>query len=119
MASSSDDLWKCPITLETFRDPVVAEDGQTYERSAITKWIIEGGTSPFTRQPLNVNALRPNYAIRNLVNEFKKNPQRNSDRFESNTRMPNLPPRTIPSAPVRRSQSEIYNREHELHDSFR
>jgi hypothetical protein len=29
----------CPITLKAFQDPVFAEDGHTYERSAITEWI--------------------------------------------------------------------------------
>jgi hypothetical protein len=28
----------CPITLQLLEDPVVATDGVTYERSAITKW---------------------------------------------------------------------------------
>jgi hypothetical protein len=29
----------CPITFKTFQDPVFAEDGHTYERSAISEWI--------------------------------------------------------------------------------
>lgn len=47
----------CPITLELFRDPVTAADGHVYEREVITRWILEKGTSPFTRQPLQVNDL--------------------------------------------------------------
>ena len=42
----------CPITHEPFRDPVTAKDGRVYEREAITQWVSEHGTSPFTRQPL-------------------------------------------------------------------
>ena len=34
-----DDSLLCPITLEIFRDPVVAKDGHTYERQAIVEWI--------------------------------------------------------------------------------
>ena len=30
--SKDDDCLICPITLELFRDPVLAEDGHTYER---------------------------------------------------------------------------------------
>jgi U-box domain len=44
----------CPITHEPFRDPVTAKDGRVYERAAITQWVSEHGTSPFTRQPLQV-----------------------------------------------------------------
>jgi len=31
-------------------DPVVAEDGHTYERSAITHWLVSHDTSPLTRE---------------------------------------------------------------------
>ena len=49
----------CPITLELFRDPVIAGDGHAYERAAITRWILENGNSPLTRQSLRINDLRP------------------------------------------------------------
>jgi hypothetical protein len=29
----------CPITLKIMTDPVIAADGHTYERSAISEWI--------------------------------------------------------------------------------
>jgi hypothetical protein len=29
----------CPITFKLMTDPVVAEDGQTYQRQAIEQWI--------------------------------------------------------------------------------
>jgi len=29
----------CPISCELMRDPVIAADGHTYERAAITRWI--------------------------------------------------------------------------------
>jgi hypothetical protein len=54
----------CPITLQTFRDPVKAPDGHTYERQAIVQWITEHGTSPFSRQPLNVKDLVPDDHVR-------------------------------------------------------
>jgi hypothetical protein len=57
----------CPITLRTFRDPVIAKDGHTYEREAIVRWITENGTSPLTRQPLNVNDLLPDYHVRDTA----------------------------------------------------
>ena len=50
-----DDLC-CPISRETFRDPVVASDGHTYSREAIENWIEKLSsqnvplTSPFMRQ---------------------------------------------------------------------
>ncbi|CAF1642425.1 unnamed protein product, partial [Didymodactylos carnosus] len=61
----------CPITFDLFRDPVVAEDGHTYEREAIISWIRKHGTSPLTREPLTIEALRPNRTLKKLVDEFE------------------------------------------------
>jgi hypothetical protein len=62
----NDDLI-CPITLQVFCDPVVATDGRTYERAAIVRWITEHGTSPFTRQSLNINELQTDDYLKNLA----------------------------------------------------
>ena len=59
----------CPITYETFHDPVTATDGHVYEREAITKWILLKGTSPLTRQPLRVEELQPNADVRCPANQ--------------------------------------------------
>ncbi|CAF2070760.1 unnamed protein product [Rotaria magnacalcarata] len=64
--AENDDLI-CPITLELYRDPVIAADGHIYEREAITKWILENGTSPFSRQPLSVENLQPDNYLRRLA----------------------------------------------------
>ena len=39
----------CPITHELPFDPVMAEDGQIYERGAIVEWLSRNATSPITR----------------------------------------------------------------------
>ena len=36
------------------QDPVLAQDGSTYERSAITDYITDHGVSPITGQPMAV-----------------------------------------------------------------
>ena len=60
-------LFQCSITGETFRDPVVAEDGYTYEREAIVQWLSKGGTSPMTRMPMSVDRLIPNLLVKELL----------------------------------------------------
>jgi hypothetical protein len=62
----NDDLI-CPITLQIFCDPVIAGDGNTYERAAIVRWILEHGTSPLTRQPLNLNELQADDYLKDLA----------------------------------------------------
>ena len=41
----------CPITLSMMGDPVVANDGHSYERAAIATWLATHDTSPQTREP--------------------------------------------------------------------
>lgn len=59
----------CPITLQTFNDPVRAGDGHVYERAAIERWISERGISPLTRQPLEVTDLRPDEHLKRLATQ--------------------------------------------------
>ena len=61
----------CPITQQLFSTPVLAEDGFTYEESAIVAWIQENHTSPMTRQVLSRESLRPNRMIKDLIEEFE------------------------------------------------
>ena len=42
----------CPITHSLPVDPVAAEDGQVYERSAIVQWMQEKEKSPMTNKPM-------------------------------------------------------------------
>jgi len=72
MVDKHDSYFVCPITFSLFCDPVIAEDGHTYERTAITNWIRRNGTSPLTRESITIEGLRPNHLVRNFVNEFQK-----------------------------------------------
>lgn len=61
----------CPITLALFRNPVLAQDGHTYEREAIVEWIKKDGRSPISNAPLSLEHLYPNYAIKKAVDQFE------------------------------------------------
>ena len=71
----------CPITLELFRDPVLAQDGHIYEREAIENWIRTKGTSPLTRQELSLEHLYPNDIVKKLVDAFEKSLQQKNYQF--------------------------------------
>ncbi|KAK9029150.1 hypothetical protein V6N11_026273 [Hibiscus sabdariffa] len=65
------DDFRCPISLELMKDPVIVSTGQTYERSFIEKWLEQGhGTCPKTQQTLSNTALTPNYALRSLIDQW-------------------------------------------------
>jgi Mg-chelatase subunit ChlD len=59
----------CPITQDLMTDPVMCEDGITYERSAITQWLQTHDTSPVTRKQIN-KYLIPNIALRNIIHDY-------------------------------------------------
>jgi Mg-chelatase subunit ChlD len=60
----------CPITQDVMKDPVQGNDGQTYERNAIVKWLNEKRISPQTREPMSVNDLKVNASIRFLCDKY-------------------------------------------------
>ncbi len=61
----------CPISMDLMTDPFVGNDGQTYERSAIETWISQHRSSPFTRQPMTLADLHPNFALRAALERWK------------------------------------------------
>ncbi|KAK4779770.1 hypothetical protein SAY87_015876 [Trapa incisa] len=65
------DDFRCPISLELMKDPVIVSTGQTYDRSSIEKWL-EGGhrTCPKTQQTLTNNVLTPNFVLRSLIDQW-------------------------------------------------
>ena len=62
----------CPITQEIMEDPVIAQDGHTYERTAIKRWLGMGKrTSPKTGARLLSTEVIPNYTMRSLIQDIK------------------------------------------------
>jgi hypothetical protein len=57
----------CPITREIFVDPVVAADGQTYERAAIVGWLAAHGTSPLRGGQISSETLITNWSMRSMI----------------------------------------------------
>lgn len=60
----------CPITQEILIDPVMLEDGNTYERKAIELWFQKHSTSPLTNAVLKSKNLLPNLALKKLITDY-------------------------------------------------
>ena len=56
----------CPITQELPLDPVIAEDGRVYERSAIEEWLEKNEKSPHTNEPMGKRLL-PALQVKNMI----------------------------------------------------
>ncbi|XP_057791587.1 U-box domain-containing protein 25-like [Salvia miltiorrhiza] len=63
--------FRCPISLDLFKDPVTLWTGQTYDRSCIEKWLAAGNsTCPVTMQKLHDSSLVPNHTLRHLIHDW-------------------------------------------------
>jgi len=62
----------CSITLLPMKDPVIAQDGHTYEREAIVHWLQTNPNSPLTRQPMRIDALKPNTKLKQAIEKYNK-----------------------------------------------
>ena len=62
----------CPITYDVMRNPVVASDGNSYERVAIEAVLRSGnGLSPLTREPLRADVLISNRNLRQRIAAYE------------------------------------------------
>ncbi len=64
------DEFICPITYELMREPFIATDGHTYEKSAIEKWLKNNNTSPRSGEPLESTIIIPNINLKKLIQDI-------------------------------------------------
>ena len=60
----------CPISMKVMIDPVICEDGHTYDRKSIERWFETKLTSPITGAKLQSKKLYPNLALRKVITNF-------------------------------------------------
>ena len=65
-------IFVCPITQELMSEPVIAEDGYTYERKAIAQWTSRSSRSPMTNQKMKSLNFISNYALRSAIKEWQQ-----------------------------------------------
>ncbi|KAI5574749.1 hypothetical protein BDE02_10G165500 [Populus trichocarpa] len=69
--SNIPDEFRCPISLDLMKDPVIVASGHTYDRNSIAQWINSGHqTCPKSGQRLIHMALIPNYALKSMVHQW-------------------------------------------------
>jgi len=63
--------YMCPISVDIIENPVIAEDGQTYEEVEIKKWFTMYSISPLTRQRIG-KTVTANYRVKTTIDELKR-----------------------------------------------
>lgn len=65
--------FRCPLSKDLMRDPVIVATGQTFDRPFIQKWLKAGNrTCPLTQQVLSHTILTPNHIIRGMISKWCK-----------------------------------------------
>ncbi|KAA0061413.1 U-box domain-containing protein 9-like [Cucumis melo var. makuwa] len=65
------DKFRCPISGDLMKDPVLLITGQTYDRFFIEKWFHEGhNTCPQTKEVLTDMTLTPNRLLRSMISQW-------------------------------------------------
>ena len=65
-------LLRCPISMTLCYDPVIAEDGNTYERHCIETHFENKQTSPMTNEPIGKN-LTSNLILKQIIKNVLEN----------------------------------------------
>ena len=68
--------FQCSITCEIMTDPVITDDGESYERTAIAKWLESHDTSPNTNGKLDNKKLIPNRKLKSQISAFVESNRR-------------------------------------------
>jgi hypothetical protein len=61
----------CFVTEEIIDEPVIGSDGHTYEKAIIEDALEKNAHSPLTRAPMTKESLRPNQALKELIETWK------------------------------------------------
>jgi len=61
------------ISFAVMHDPVMTKTGNSYDRSTVIEHLKRSHTDPLTREPLRMDDLRPNLALKQACDEFLEN----------------------------------------------
>jgi len=65
--------WVCPISCKLMTNPVVAQDGYSYEESEIQTWLSNNSTSPMDRTDILDKTLYKNIGLKATIQLWKSN----------------------------------------------
>mmetsp|Transcript_41305 Transcript_41305/g.61147 ORF Transcript_41305/g.61147 Transcript_41305/m.61147 type:complete len:275 (-) Transcript_41305:83-907(-) len=96
----------CPITQDIMFDPVLDMEGNSFERSALERWLIisPNKVSPVSKQPLSVRFLIPNRSLRDVIHSTMGKEWEEKRRKQIEATLPSPPETTALSPP--RSQAK-------------
>uniref|UniRef100_A0A0D9XHF5 U-box domain-containing protein n=1 Tax=Leersia perrieri TaxID=77586 RepID=A0A0D9XHF5_9ORYZ len=99
--------FRCPISLDLMRDPVVGPTGITYDRAGIEAWLLAAARCPVTKGDLRADDLVPNHALRRVIQAWcVANRCRGVERIPT-PRVPLTPAQAAEALAARRLQAVV------------
>ncbi len=80
----------CPISLEIMKEPVIAEDGITYEKAGIELWFKSNNTSPMNGMLLQSKTLKPNFTLKTIIEFYVKSKNKDLDKEKNKENVNNF-----------------------------
>ena len=77
--SELSEIVMCPISHELMVDPVLAADGNSYERKEIEQWLENHDTSPVTNLQLETKTLFENHAVKQQIEKLVESGELDGD----------------------------------------
>ena len=97
----------CPISHQIMTDPVITEDGHTYQRDQILTWFENHNTSPLTGLTLSTLNVFPNIILRNQIShEFPNLTMSSFTNHNNSTNNNNSTNQTLPEPRTARTYIE-------------
>ena len=89
----------CPISLEIMTDPVVLDDGFSYDKKEIEKWLEKSNISPLTKKPISKTMI-PNRTLRSTITSWVD--------VHSKNKIQNVIPSTTSIQIIRENKDSLY-----------
>eukprot|EP00656_Telonema_subtile_P002363 TRINITY_DN11042_c0_g1_i1.p1 TRINITY_DN11042_c0_g1~~TRINITY_DN11042_c0_g1_i1.p1 ORF type:complete len:231 (+),score=7.83 TRINITY_DN11042_c0_g1_i1:115-807(+) len=90
---------ECSLTKRLMRDPVICQDGFSYERAAITEWLKSGWLSPVTGEALPSALLIPNRALADIIQALPADRNTTADMWSPGVCSPDWNPCRLSRSP--------------------
>mmetsp|Transcript_5173 Transcript_5173/g.8770 ORF Transcript_5173/g.8770 Transcript_5173/m.8770 type:complete len:589 (-) Transcript_5173:57-1823(-) len=78
----------CPLTKQVMKDPVVDNDGHSYEREAIERWLRAQSSNPVTNEYLSLDMLQPNKELKSRIYKSTGKPRSRSQNPRARSKSP-------------------------------
>ena len=87
--------FKCPISMDFMRNPVILECGHTFDEPSLKQWLQSTQDCPTCRHPVNQSKIATNYSLKSMIDTFMNGPESRSNSSLSSVYQPDEVPCSV------------------------